>query len=170
MSRGRREKSYEPHILSRYVYPRKKTGFQTGTLKIGELSKKTDIPIVTLRFYENHKLIKPKKSPDKRTNHRRYPQSVLAEIEFIKLCRSAGFALPEIRSLMKLFRGFKPPAKLLMGAVYRTLDSIRQKVQSLEEVQRILILRMRDPQSDIAKLIEEDPEILRLRGFKKPSR
>lgn len=170
MSRGRREGSYERWLPINYRYPRKKTGFQTGNLKIGQLSKKTDVPIVTLRFYETQKLIKPKKSPDKKTNHRRYPPSTVAQVEFIKLCRAAGFGLPEIRSMLKLFRGFKPPAKLLMGAVYRTIETIRQRTRSLEEVERILIIRMRDPVSDIEKLIDEDEEIWRLRGFKTKSK
>jgi DNA-binding transcriptional MerR regulator len=161
--RGRRN---SPLSQTKYVYPRKKTPFQKNTLKIGELSEKTDVPVVTLRFYEMQGLIKPKKSPDKQTNHRRYLPSVVAEIEFIKLCRSAGFALPEIKSMLKLFRGFKPPAKMLMNAVYRTIDRTRQQVRSLEEVERIMVLRLSDPQGDIEKLIDGDEEIWQLRGFK----
>jgi DNA-binding transcriptional MerR regulator len=145
---------------------RKRTPFQNNTLKIGELSEKTDVPIVTLRFYEEHRLIKPRKSPDKKTTHRRYLPSVIAEVEFIKLGRRAGFALPEIRSMLKLFRGFKPPAKILMNAVYRTLDRTREQIRSFEEVERIMLLRMRDPQGDIETLMSGDDEIWRLRGLK----
>jgi DNA-binding transcriptional MerR regulator len=166
MSRARREGSYEKGLPIRYRYPRKKTPFQKTQLKIGQLSKKTDVPVVTLRFYQDHKLIKPLKNPDKKTNHRRFAHSAIAEVEFIKLCRASGFALPEIRSLMKLFRGFKPPARLLMNAVYRTIEAIRHKTRSLEEVERILLIRMRDPVGDIETLINEDEEIWRLRGLK----
>ena len=127
-----RRDSNSAYAATRYVYPRKKTPFQKTNLKIGQLSEKTDVPIVTLRFYQEHGLIKPLRSPDKKTKHRRFAHSAIAEVEFIKLCRTARFALPEIRSLMKLFRGFKPPAKLLMNAVYRTLDSIRHRARSLE--------------------------------------
>ncbi len=149
-----------------YPHLRVKTAFEANTLKIGEISKKTDTPIVTLRFYEKQKLIIPQKNPDKQTLHRRYSRSVVAEIEYIKLCRNAGFGLPEISSMLKLFRGFRPPAKLLMAAVYRTLERTRNQVKSLEEVERIMLMRMRDPQGDIEKLINEDSEIWRLRGLK----
>lgn len=166
MSRARREDSYERGLPIRYRYPRKKTPFQKKNLKIGELSKKTNVPVVTLRFYQQHQLIKPLRNNEKKTNHRRFARSAIAEVEFIKLCRSAGFTLPEIRSMLKLFRGFKPPAKILMSAVYRTLERTRHQVRSLEEVERIMLLRMRDPQEDIEKLIDEDEEIWRLRGLK----
>ena len=163
---GFKKYPHSPFAMTRYVYPRKKTPFQRNTLKIGELSKKTGVPIVTLRFYEREKLIKPRKSPEKKTLHRRYSQSVVGEVGFIKVCRSAGFTLPEIRSMMKLFRGFKPPAKNLMGAVFRTLERTRYQVRCLEEVERIMLLRMQDPQAKIEKLIDGDEEIWRLRGLK----
>lgn len=170
MAWGKRGSSFDPTVLTRYVYPRKKTPFQKGTLKIGQVAKKAGIPVVTVRFYEKEKLLKSLKSPDKKTNHRRFADTAVGEIEFIKTCRAAGFSIPQIRSMMKLFRGFRPPAKLLMGSIYRTLDSIRHQIMSLEEVQRILIVRMSDPSGDIAKLIEEDPEIWRLRGLKRSTK
>ena len=166
MSRARREGSYEKGLPITYRYPRKKTVFQKTTLKIGEISKKTQIPIVTLRFYENEKLIKPAPNRYAKSGHRRYKPSVIAELEFIKLSRSAGFSLQEIRSMLKIFRGFKPPAKILMSSIYRTVDRIRHQMRSLEEVERILLIRMQNPQAEIETLIDEDPEIMRLRGLK----
>lgn len=164
----RRNRTPAPKFTSvRYRYPRKKTPLLVESLKIGEVAKKVGMPIVSVRFYEMEGLILPIKVPGKSTGHRRFRPSVLGEIEFIQTCREAGLTLPEIRSIMKLFRGFKPPAKLLMSAVYRTIATIRERTRRLEEVERVLVLRMRDPQTDIEKLIEEDSEILRLRGFKK---
>jgi|SRR6185312_4332446 len=164
----RRNRAPAPiHTKTKYAYRRKRTALHAGSLKIGEVAKKTKMPIVTVRFYEIEKLILPIKMPGKQTGHRRFQPSVVGEIEFIQTCRDAGFSLPEIRSIMKLFRGFKPPAKLLMNAIYRTVESIRARTRRFEEVERILILRMRDPESDIERLIAEDTEILRLRGFNK---
>ena len=165
MSGVRRAKDYGGP-RTRYVYPRKKTPFQRDTLKIGEVSKLSDTPIVTLRFYETKKLISPKRAPHRQTLHRRYSPSVISEIAFIKRCRSAGFSLPEVRSMLKLFRGFKPPAKPLMNAIYRTLERTRSQIRSLEEIERIMLIRMQDPEGDIEKLIDEDSEIWRIRGLK----
>ncbi|HEY8270926.1 MAG TPA: MerR family transcriptional regulator [Pseudobdellovibrionaceae bacterium] len=150
----------------KFSYPRKKSVFQQTTLKIGEVAKKSNIPIVTLRFYEEQGLIKPARNQHKQTSHRRYKVSVTSELEFIKHCRAAGFTLPEIRSMLKIFRGFKPPAKLLMNSIYRTIDRIRNQMRNLEEIERIMVMRLQNPQDDIEALIEQDPEIWRLRGLK----
>lgn len=68
--------------------------------------------------------------------------------------------------MLKLFRGFKPPAKLLMNAISRTLERTRSQIRSLEEIERIMLIRMQDPEGDIEKLIDEDSEIWRIRGLK----
>lgn len=68
--------------------------------------------------------------------------------------------------MLKLFRGFKPPAKPLMNAIYRTLERTRSQIRSLEEIERIMLIRMQDPEGDIEKLIDEDSEIWRIRGLK----
>jgi len=157
-------------VRPKFPYARKKTVFQKTTLKIGEISKKSGVPIVTLRFYENEGLIRPVRNPAKDSTHRRYYSSVYAELEFIKLCRASGFSLPEIRSMLKIYRGFKPPAKLMMNSIYRTIDQIRTRMKSLNELERILVLRLQNPAEDIAALIDEDPEIFRLRGMASKSR
>lgn len=149
---------------------RRKTPLHTATLKIGEVAKKVGMPIVSVRFYEIAKLITPVKIPGKTTGHRRFLPSVLGEIEFIQTCRSAELSLPEIKSLMKLVRGFKPPSKPRMQAVLRSIEAIRLRTRKLEEIERILMLRLGDPESDIEKLIAEDSEIMQLRGFQKAER
>lgn len=162
---GRRNFSSKRRRLRKSKVSRRQTVFEKNTIKIGQLSLMTLVPEVTLRFYEAEKLITPLKNPDRKTRHRRYDQSAIVEVEFIKLCRSAGFSLPEIRSMLKLFRGFKPPAKLLMKSVHRTIESIRNKVKTLQEVERVLLLRMQSPQGDIEELINQGEGFWRLKGF-----
>ena len=162
---GQRNLARKSGRLRKSKISRRKTVFEKNTIKIGQLAAMTRVPEETLRFYEIEKLISPLKNPDRTTRHRRYDQSAVAEVEFIKLCRSAGFSLPEIRSMLKLFRGFKPPAKLLMKSVYRTIESIRDKAKTLQEVERVLLLRIQSPQADIEKLINQDEGFWRLKGF-----
>jgi DNA-binding transcriptional MerR regulator len=164
----RQNRAPTPHFGDiKYRYPRKNTPLYSESIKIGEVAKAVGMPIVSVRFYEIEKLIHPIKTPGKQTGHRRFRPAVIGELEFIRTCREAGLSLPEIKSIMKLFRGFKPPAKPLMSAILRTIDTIRERTKRLEEVERVLVLRMSDPESDIEKLIEDDTEILRLRGYKK---
>ncbi len=54
-----------------------------------------------------------------------------------------------------------------MSAIYRIIATIRERTRRLEEIERVLVLRMSDPETDTEKLTAEDSEILWLRGFKK---
>lgn len=130
-----------------------RTPLQNNTLKIGELSKKTGLPVVTLRSYEIEGLIRPVKTAENRNStHRRFKPAAVGEIEFIKSCRSAGFSIPEIKSVMKLFRNFKAPAKPKMTALRRTIDVIRERKRRLDVIERIFLKRLRDPEVEADEL------------------
>ena len=62
-------------------------------LTIGEMSRLTDTPITTLRYYERRGLLVP---PDRVGGQRRYPASVAMRMMVIRFCRTAGLTLDEI--------------------------------------------------------------------------
>lgn len=130
-----------------------RTPLQNSTLKIGELSKKSDIPVVTIRSYEIEGLIRPVRTAENRdSTHRRFNPSVIGELEFIKSCRAAGFSIPEIKSVMKLYRGFKAPSRPKMAALRRTVDVIRERKLRLDAIERIFLKRLRDPEAPADEL------------------
>ncbi len=63
--------------------------------KIGEFSKIVDIPVRTLRYYDEYGILQPKEV-DEFTGYRYYSESNIAECEFIKLLKSLDFTLEEI--------------------------------------------------------------------------
>lgn len=63
--------------------------------KIGDFSKKVDIPVRTLRYYDDFGLLKPS-LVDKFTNYRYYSEDDVYDAEGIKLLKSLGFSLQEI--------------------------------------------------------------------------
>lgn len=64
-----------------------------GTLSIGEVARRSDTPITTLRYYERRGLIDP---PERVSGQRRYPTSVLMWLMVIRFCRVAGLSLDDI--------------------------------------------------------------------------
>jgi len=64
--------------------------------RIGDVSKICEIPIKTLRFYEEEGLIKPVKV-DIYTGYRYYDDDNVLELYRIKLLKNLGFTLKEIR-------------------------------------------------------------------------
>ena len=66
---------------------------------IGELSKKTDIPIKTIRYYEEFGLLhKAKRSASR---YRIYNQDDLEKLLFIKKSKGLGLSLAEIKSIIR---------------------------------------------------------------------
>src|ERR1700747_1054410 len=67
-----------------------------GSLTIGEGARQAGVAATPLRYYEQIGL---GPAPARLGGQRRYDDSVLARLEVIRLCKSAGFALDEIEAL-----------------------------------------------------------------------
>lgn len=70
-----------------------------GLYQIGEISKLCNIPIKTLRYYDEINLLNPKKI-DEFSNYRYYSNEQLILILAIKQFKEAGFSLKEIKQLL----------------------------------------------------------------------
>lgn len=63
--------------------------------KIGDFSKIVDIPVRTLRFYDQYGVLQPSEI-DEFTGYRYYSKENIIECELIKLLKSLDFTLEEI--------------------------------------------------------------------------
>lgn len=69
-------------------------------MKIGELSRLTDCPVETIRYYEREGLLpEPSRSEG---NYRQYTQVHVERLAFIRHCRSLDMTQQEIRALLAL--------------------------------------------------------------------
>jgi len=73
---------------------------QMEQMTIGQVAKKVDVNIDTIRFYEKHGIIP--KSPRKESGYRLFSQDIIARIQFIKRAKELGFTLREIKELLSL--------------------------------------------------------------------
>ena len=64
--------------------------------KIGDFSKKINLPVKTLRYYDEINLFKPKEI-DLFTGYRYYSEDQIKDIELIILLKDVGFTLEEIK-------------------------------------------------------------------------
>ena len=69
-------------------------------MKIGQVSKKTDLPVQTIRYYETQKLIKSAGRTE--GNFRVYDSRVIEQLEFIKHCRHLDLSLSDIKRINEL--------------------------------------------------------------------
>jgi Cd(II)/Pb(II)-responsive transcriptional regulator len=68
-------------------------------MRIGELARRADCPVETVRYYEKQGLLAaPRRSG---ANYRDYGRGHLERLAFIRRCRSLDMSLPEIRALLE---------------------------------------------------------------------
>ncbi len=108
-------------------------------MKIGELARKTGLPIATLRFYEMEGLLESQRSSG---NYRNFPEEAVARVERIRLYRSLDLTLPEIRSMLRLAETPASSCGQVCDLIGQHLDKVRrqrERLQNLEmELQRLL--------------------------------
>jgi MerR family redox-sensitive transcriptional activator SoxR len=91
-----------------------------GRLTIGEVSRQAGVAATTLRYYERIGLVP---APVRLGGQRRYDDAVLARLEVIGLCKSAGFALEEIQMLFADDAPGRPASRALAEAKLAEIDA-----------------------------------------------
>ena len=68
-------------------------------IKIGELAKRTESTVETIRYYEKEGLLpEPSRSEG---NYRLYGEKHIERLRFIRHCRTLDMALGEVRTLLR---------------------------------------------------------------------
>lgn len=123
-------------------------------MKINEVCEKVDISKDNLRFYEKEGLIRPER--DLSNNYRDYSEDDIVLLEKIKLLRSLGIPVRDIR---KMIDG----DLTLDKAVTDRLDDIEKQKKELEAVKRICSALASDKVTfsnlDAESYIEAEPEL-----------
>ena len=105
-------------------------------MRIGEVSRRSGIPIPTIRFYETRSLLtRPART---RSGYRAYSPDALNELGFIRRAQRLGFTLDEIRDILSLGRGGKMPCARVAALCAEHLQDIARKMDELTEFQRNL--------------------------------
>ena len=68
-------------------------------MTIGRLAKEAGVNVETVRYYQRRGLLEEPQKPA--GGHRRYQQSTLDRIAFIRRAQALGFSLAEIESLLE---------------------------------------------------------------------
>ena len=105
---------------------------------IGEISKKVGVKIPTIRYYEKMGLLaKPSRSEG---NQRRYTQTEMERLGFIKHARDLGFSLDAIASLLDLSNSDEHDSCSAIDALARGhLAQVRNRLSLLTELEKELM-------------------------------
>jgi MerR family mercuric resistance operon transcriptional regulator len=104
-------------------------------LAIGELARRLGVNIETIRYYERAGLVPPPgRTPGGR---RRYSESEVQTLAFIRKARALGFHLDDTRALLRL-RGPDNACSDVSQIAQRHLEKVRADLRRTTEVERIL--------------------------------
>jgi MerR family transcriptional regulator, mercuric resistance operon regulatory protein len=106
-------------------------------ISIGELSRRTDCNVETIRYYERIGLLPKPRRPGGR--FRSYGADDVSRLRFIRRARQLGFALEDVRELLRLtaVRGGAARAEARQLAAAHVAE-VRAKIADLQAMERIL--------------------------------
>lgn len=123
--------------------------------KIGEFSKIMNIPIRTLRYYDEQNILKPRYI-DKYTGYRLYDEENIIELELILILKSVNFTLSEISEYKDNLSSDILKEKQLeikntifqLESKYEKINKMRENIQSSKTKGKVLTLNTKDNKNE----------------------
>ena len=104
---------------------------------ISQISKESDTPIGTIRFYEKLGLFSGVKQTGKTTNNYvYYTDEVIGKLNFIKDAKETGFTLAEIKEVIDAWYGNKMTKEEKIAVFDKKLLQVDEKIKELRNVKR----------------------------------
>lgn len=105
-------------------------------LRIGELAKRADVNVETIRYYERRGLLAS--PPRSRSGYRLFQADAVSRIAFVKKAKALGFTLTEISELLELRVDPGRGCEDVEARAQRTIGRIEGKIEELERMRAAL--------------------------------
>lgn len=109
-------------------------------MRIGEVARRTGLPVKTIRFYCDEGLLQPKARSA--SGYRLFDEENLAELTIIRALRAMDVAIPELAKILEVRRAGVCNCSVLKGSIAAKMESIHQRISELaamkEELARLL--------------------------------
>jgi MerR family transcriptional regulator, copper efflux regulator len=101
-------------------------------MKIGELAKRSDVGIDTVRYYEREGLLPL--AQRLASGYRVYDDDDVRRLRFVRRAKALGFTLPEIRELLSLSDHRDDDMASLKSAAIEKLANVESKLAELNRI------------------------------------
>jgi DNA-binding transcriptional MerR regulator len=110
-------------------------------LLIGEAAKRAGVSSPTIRYYEDIGLL----SSAARTaaGYRRYAESTVEELRFIRKAQALGFSLDEISEILQLSRSGTRPCSRVLTLAHQHLAAVDERIKRLQKFRKRLAADLR---------------------------
>ncbi|MCC7462239.1 MAG: heavy metal-responsive transcriptional regulator [Gammaproteobacteria bacterium] len=99
-------------------------------MHIGEVARRAEVGIDTVRYYERHGLLRP--SSRSAAGYRRFGELELARLRFIRRAQALGFTLKEVRELLAL--SARRDVARVKRSAQRKLEDVQGRLDALERI------------------------------------
>jgi MerR family transcriptional regulator, copper efflux regulator len=106
-------------------------------LKIGEVARRSGLPIKTIRFYSEEGLIHPVGRTE--GGYRLFSEEVFAELTLIRTLKAMEIPLQDVRQILESRRSGLCTCASLRQTLHGKAGEIEQKIASLRDLHRELI-------------------------------
>ena len=118
-------------------------------MQIGIVAKRVGLTVDAIRFYERNALLpRPARTQG---GFRRYGERDVETLAFIRRVQGLGFNLSEIRSLVSLRGSRMQPCAPVRRRLQAKLTDVREKLASLQKLERELRLALRSCDKELRK-------------------
>ena len=105
-------------------------------LSTGELARRANVHIETIRYYERRGLLKePRRN---RSGHRQYSAEAVRRMEFIKRFQSLGFSLNDIQEILELKISPESTCADMQLRVTEKLADVDRRIGELDRIRDAL--------------------------------
>lgn len=112
------------------------------TFTIGELAKRAQVNIQTVRFYEREGVLQPVSR--RNSGYRLYNEESLKRLTFIRHAKELGFSLKEINELLKLRIRSTQGCDRVRTKATEKLGEIQKKIAHLRRLEKTLVSLISD--------------------------
>lgn len=127
------------------------------TFTIGELAKRAQVNIQTVRYYEREGVLEPISRRD--SGYRIYNEESLKRLTFIRHAKELGFSLKEINELLRLRVRSTQGCNRVRSKANEKLGEIQKKISHLRKLERTLLSLISDCEkrvvSDCCPILEK---------------
>lgn len=110
------------------------------SLRIGEVARRTGLPVKTIRYYCDEGLLQPKARSA--GGYRLFDEENLADLALIRALRAMDVSIPELTRILEVRREGVCNCAVLKDSIAGKMDSINQRIAELaamkDELARLL--------------------------------
>lgn len=107
-------------------------------MNIGEVSKASELPTKTVRYYADIGLVLP--SSRSQTGYRQYDEAELKKLIFVRRARAFGFTIDECRELLGLYEDCGRSSRDVKKLTLLRIEEIEAKMKELELLHKELVI------------------------------